>query len=175
MNDTALAIFAGAMEGLGMAQKNKLILEEARMKLDQDKEIFGIDKKIKELQLKKHEFDLGPEQIKAEKEKLKAETAAKNAVYALSLMKIESATKEEDRKAEEHTKAMTLADKILSNQLDLQPGQRIDIGSVSAGQSVGRNNGSSYVNPWEMKPARGQAGALPKTNSLTDEDLALLD
>jgi len=169
-----LSIFAGAMEGLAGAEKNKLILKDARQRLDQDQETFGINKKIKELEIKKAEFDLDPETIKAEREKLKAETSAKNALYALSLMKIESAEKEENRKAEMHTKEMSLADKILSGGLNLGPGQRIDIGQVTAGQAVNKG-GSEFVMPFAS--ARGQKSYTPGSAnpSLTDEDLALLD
>lgn len=172
MNDTMLAVFSGAVQGLADAQKNSLILADAKQRLLKDKEIFTLEKKKAELDIKKMELDdLDPDMIRQRQEELKAKTAAYDAAHALSIIKIDTANREETRKAETHAKEMSLVDKILNGGLNLQPGERFSVGDVSVGRSMPGRSASQeedFVPPWQGGSASGNK--KPPVNQDVDVD-----
>jgi hypothetical protein len=129
--NTGLAIGAGIAQGLDQATKNLFNISVARHKLKQENEIFNIEKKQKELEIKKMEYVLSPEQLEAEQQKLKAETAAKTSEYNLNLLKMNSAASAEQRKVEEHTKAMAMFDKFIQSGNPVPYGTSINVGGMT--------------------------------------------
>ncbi len=126
MANRALDIGVGIVEGLDSAVKNLYAINQAKQKLDMEKETHGADIKIKKAQLDKLELIYGPEQIAAEREKLKAETQAQTALFNLRSIQITNEQRKNQMAVESHSKAMLILDNVIKRGGALPPGMRIN-------------------------------------------------
>jgi hypothetical protein len=92
------------MQGLSQAREKKLILDEHKQKLDQEKDAFDIDMKIKKLQLQKLESDpdSDPDAISAKKELFMAESKLKKSAYEAANLQIAHALNQINKEGEQY-------------------------------------------------------------------------
>jgi len=155
------------MGRLNDAVKNIYTLNQAKQKLDMEKETHAADLKIKKAQMDKLELLFGPEQIQAERDKLKAETSAATALFNLRNIQIANEQTKEKQKVDTHTRATLILDNVLKKNGALPPGMRInsqgdfsiagqkaelDLSSLLGGESGGMpgNNNAGKADWWNQ-------------------------
>lgn len=168
MANTGLAIGVGIAQGIEKAVSNIYNINQAKQKLDMEKETHSADMKIKKAQIDKLELLYGPEQVQAEREKIKAESDMFKARSNLLGIQIAREKQNNEQRAKTGALALGILDKVVKGG-KVPSGMRIN--SQGDFSVSGVKNEDEDLFGSEMPHSLANTEEVPVGSAPTDQEL----
>jgi hypothetical protein len=176
--DRNLEMGVGIVQGIEKAVSNIYNINQAKQKLNMEKETHSADMKIRKAQIDKLELLYGPEQVSAEREKLKAESDMFKARSSLLGIQIQREQQQNEQRAKTGALALGILDKVVKGG-KVPPGMRINSQgdfSVSGVKNededlFGSEMPSSSANIEETPPVGSTVTNQSLPEGVTEEDI----